>query len=48
MFAQMHKMNISVSHYETAVDILSVSPFIYTVCPQSPFGVLKNCGAQTN
>jgi hypothetical protein len=19
-----------------------------TVCPQSPFGVLKNCGAQTN
>jgi hypothetical protein len=20
----------------------------YTVCPQSPFGVLKNCGAQTN
>jgi hypothetical protein len=21
---------------------------IYTVCPQSPFGVLKNCGAQTN
>jgi hypothetical protein len=22
--------------------------FVYTVCPQSPFGVLKNCGAQTN
>jgi hypothetical protein len=22
--------------------------YIYTVCPQSPFGVLKNCGAQTN
>jgi hypothetical protein len=21
---------------------------LYTVCPQSPFGVLKNCGAQTN
>jgi hypothetical protein len=20
----------------------------YTVCPQSPVGVLKNCGAQTN
>jgi hypothetical protein len=20
----------------------------YTVCPQSPIGVLKNCGAQTN
>jgi hypothetical protein len=20
----------------------------YTVCPQSPFGVLKNCGAETN
>jgi hypothetical protein len=20
----------------------------YTVCPQSPLGVLKNCGAQTN
>jgi hypothetical protein len=20
----------------------------YTVCPLSPFGVLKNCGAQTN
>jgi hypothetical protein len=22
--------------------------FQYTVCPQSPLGVLKNCGAQTN
>jgi hypothetical protein len=20
----------------------------YTACPQSPFGVLKNCGEQTN
>jgi hypothetical protein len=22
--------------------------YIYIVCPQSPLGVLKNCGAQTN
>jgi hypothetical protein len=41
--------------FETILDfILGVPKCIntqnrgYTVCPQSPFGVLKNCGAQTN
>jgi hypothetical protein len=28
-------------------EVLSLK-FSDTVCPQSPFGVLKNCGAQTN
>jgi hypothetical protein len=28
--------------------VIIVCSFYYTVCPQSPLGVLKNCGAQTN
>jgi hypothetical protein len=39
-----NKFDIKTERLSEEISVLTV----YTVCPQSPFGALKNCGAQTN
>jgi hypothetical protein len=36
------------SHFSSSEVLHINSVYEYTVCPQSPFRVLKNCGVQTN